>query len=495
MCAWATRGSSAGSRPATLGRRVRYRLPVSASTCRVPVVAISDSYEHNNLQFGIRALQATKLKITTTEVAFNAVGSTNPGSTGGLKINGVIGLLLKKDYVHDNGGGAGIWLDIDSQNFQLVSNESVNNAAEEIRIETSCSGTLLSNSVGGGSIAGVDIVNSRDVTVSSNVVSAPLGALFGIRMLGNGRSTSVGTGGCMTSGAYQNVNNQAISNAVTLADAASRDGVDFNGGVSASNAWSSNSYTVPSCTAGAWQWWDGVVEQFVTFTGWQGYGQDLTGSCSSTAVGPIGSALNQTGGTVNTLTLTVGADGVPAADTVVVAIAAQGTISVTSVTDSKLNSYSSNVVNAYGGTGKCTTALYSAHLSTGLVSGDTITVTVSSGLAWGFIAEDRSGLTTTFDQSGTANSGGVSTTLASVTTAGSTSNANGAVFGLVCVAGSSTVTADPAYPNFTSVKITNGTATRVLNLESKIVSATGVQTATFTLTPAQAWSGVIGSYS
>ena len=69
-----------------------------------------------------------------------------------------------------------------------------------------------------------------------------------------------------------------------------------------------------------------------------------------------------------------------------------------------------------------------------------------------------------------------------------------AVFGLICVGASATVTGDPGYPTVTSVKIKNGLTTRVLSLESKIVTATGVQIASYTLAPARAWSGIIGTF-
>lgn len=149
-------------------------------------VVVAGAYAHNNGQFGLRAVNATNLKVTSTEIAFNTTDpSADPGFTGGPKINGVVGLVLKKDNVHDNGGGAGIWLDIDSQNFQVIRNTSVNNALEEIRVEISCYGIVQSNTVSGGSIAGIDVFNSHDVGLSTNVVSASAGALNGIRMVSN----------------------------------------------------------------------------------------------------------------------------------------------------------------------------------------------------------------------------------------------------------------------------------------------------------------------
>lgn len=243
-------------------------------------VTITKSYAHDNGKLGISAAFATSLKIVSTEVAFNATDpSFGAGFSGGIKLNGVVGLVVKKNYVHDNAGGAGIWLDADSQNFQIVSNQSFDNALDEIRVEISCHGTVQSNTVAGGSIAGIDVFNAHDVTISSNTVAAPAGGLWGIRMFGNGRNTSGGTAACMIAGAYENDNNQAVSNSVITTDGAAVDGVVDSGGISSGNSWSGNAYDVPDCTALQWRWWDGTSKYFVDFAGWQAFGQDLTGSC------------------------------------------------------------------------------------------------------------------------------------------------------------------------------------------------------------------------
>jgi hypothetical protein len=243
-------------------------------------VKITGSYAHDNGKLGISAVGATNLRIVGTEVAFNPTDpSFGIGVSGGLKLNGVIGLVMRKNYVHDNAGGAGIWLDADSKNFQIVSNRSLNNAREEIRVEISCFGTVQSNTVAGGDIAGIDIFNAHDVDASSNTVAAPAGGLFGIRMFGNGRDTTGGTGACMIAGAYENDNNQAVSNSVTTIDGVTVDGVVDAGGITTGNSWSGNAYDVPDCAGLQWRWWDGTSKYFVDFVGWQAFGQDLTGSC------------------------------------------------------------------------------------------------------------------------------------------------------------------------------------------------------------------------
>jgi hypothetical protein len=210
--------------------------------------------------------------------------------------------------------------------------------------------------------------------------------------------------------------------------------------------------------------------------------------------GLVGPPVTNPPGGATQLSLTVGAGGVTAGDRVVVAIGVQNAITITSVTDSKGNSYAPSITYAFSGTGKCTTALYSAQLTTPLVSGDTITVKVSAGSAWGFIAEDWSGLSAS-DQTGKADSGGASTATVSISTTGSTVIGNEAVFGVACIAGNSTITGDPLYSNVTKLKNVNSPTTRYLALESRVILTTGVQTATYTLGPAQAWSGVIGTFS
>ena len=100
-------------------------------------------------------------------------------------------------------------------------------------------------------------------------------------MLVNGRSSGPGGGACLQDGTFPSVRNIADQNTVTLSDGVSV-GVDHQGGVTSDLSWTANRYTVPSCDTPTWTWWDGVSESVVGFTGWQGFGQDETGSCAST---------------------------------------------------------------------------------------------------------------------------------------------------------------------------------------------------------------------
>lgn len=241
---------------------------------------IASSYVHHNGAFGIRAVGAKDLTIRGNEIASNPTDPNVPaGLAGGVKLNAVDGLTMQRNNVHDNGGGAGIWLDIDSRHFAVTGNRSVNNAGDGIRVEISCNGIIDANTVTGSSEVGIDLFNAHDITLTSNVVHPSAGAAFGIRMLSNGRDTSQGDGSCMIAGSFPNSNNRARSNLITLEDLSSRVGVEVNGGLSSGNSWRSNSYAVPECSASIWQWWDGTTSQQVGFSGWQSLGQDRNGSC------------------------------------------------------------------------------------------------------------------------------------------------------------------------------------------------------------------------
>jgi hypothetical protein len=213
-------------------------------------------------------------------------------------------------------------------------------------------------------------------------------------------------------------------------------------------------------------------------------------------VGQIGSVSNISGGALDTLSVTVGPGGVAAGDTITVGVAAQGNVSIRSVTDTAGNSYQTDVLRQYsGGSNKCTSALASAFASTALAGGDRITVTVSSGNTWGFVAEEWSGLSATQpDQTGGADSADVPTTVVSVSTVGPTNQAVEVVYGLSCLGGWSGITAGSGYTLTADLKMSLGTTKRELGLEYMLTSSAGPQTATFSLSTARNWSAAIVTY-
>ena len=138
-------------------------------------VLVTRSRAKDNGAFGISARFATDISLVANEVAGNG---GNPGAreaSGGIKLNGVIGLVIRGNRVHDNAGGNGIWLDTESKDFQIVGNRSFDNAGHQIRIETSCYGTVRDNIVSSGTSTAIDIFNAHDVTIASNRVNVRAG--------------------------------------------------------------------------------------------------------------------------------------------------------------------------------------------------------------------------------------------------------------------------------------------------------------------------------
>ncbi len=217
-------------------------------------------------------------------------------------------------------------------------------------------------------------------------------------------------------------------------------------------------------------------------------------SGSPQRVGQIGTVTNTSGTIQNSLPLTVNAP-VAAGDTIVVGVGAQGNVSVTSATDSRGNTYHVDAARQYtASTGvKSTTALLTAPVTTALQAGDTITVTVSTGNAWGFVAEDWSGISG-LDQTGTADSGGTTSSTVSVSTSASTATAPEAVFAVTATAPWPGITAGSGYTESADLQLSQGTAKREFGLEYAIVSSTSTQTATFGLGSARYWVAAIGTY-
>lgn len=242
-------------------------------------VVLRDSYAVADGEFGIVSKSATSLTIDHVTVLDTPVDpSFGIGFSGGIKLNGVSGALIQHTTVREAQGGAAIWLDDSTQHFDLRANTVVDAAHDGIRIEISCRGTITGNTVNGAGNVGIDLFNSNGVSVSQSVVAGT--GTWGIRMLGNGRSTGPGGGGCLQSGTYPNAGNAVSDNQVAL-DHGSLAGVENDGGSIGDLSWSANRYTTPSCDDQRWQWWSGSDSPRATFVDWQGFGQDTSGTCTS----------------------------------------------------------------------------------------------------------------------------------------------------------------------------------------------------------------------
>jgi hypothetical protein len=212
-------------------------------------------------------------------------------------------------------------------------------------------------------------------------------------------------------------------------------------------------------------------------------------------VGAIGAVSNTTGATLNTLSLQVGADGVPVGDTVMMAVSAQGVVDITNVADTEGNTYHVDVARPYGGTAACTSAIVSARLSTALSAGDTISVTVSSGKAWGFSADRWTGISGGVDAMGSADSGSTTGSAVAVSTTSATSAAPEAVIGVACIAAQPGFTVGSGYALSRDLLMTYKETRREMGAEYAVVSAVGTQTATLQLDAARNWSAVVATYA
>jgi parallel beta-helix repeat protein len=246
-------------------------------------VTLRDAFAVADGRFGVVAKDATRLTIehvlvldTPTDESFGI------GYSGGVKLNAVSGVSISDTTVRDSRGGAAIWLDNNTTGFDLVSNTVVDAAHDGIRIEISCGGTMTGNTVSGAGNAGIDLFNSHDVGVAGSTITGV--GNWGIRMLGNARSNGPGGGACRQGNAFPTSNDVASNNQVTL-DGGSTVGVQSDGGTVGNLSWTGNHYLTPDCGDGSWRWWTGSDTANASFTQWQGFGQDASGTCTSTASG------------------------------------------------------------------------------------------------------------------------------------------------------------------------------------------------------------------
>jgi hypothetical protein len=211
-------------------------------------------------------------------------------------------------------------------------------------------------------------------------------------------------------------------------------------------------------------------------------------------VGQLGVVTNSSGVRTDSLSLTL-ASGVAAGDTIVIGVGAQGAVGVLSVADSKGNTYAVDSAAQYLAAvgAKSTTALITAPVTTALDPGDTITVTVSRGDAWGFVAEDWTGLTS-LDQTGAADSAGAATTTVSVTTAGATGATPEIAFAVVTANSTPAISSGSGASLLADVLLDSGGVTRKLGIEYTILGSAGAVTAGFTLGSARYWVAVVGTY-
>ncbi len=242
---------------------------------------ITDSGAYWNGEFGVYGVDAVNSQLIHSTVGRNPTNPTfGPGYSGGVKFVTSRGVLLQGNVIRNNWGGAGLWLDIDTNHFTITGNTLTNNANDAMRIEISCYGVIQDNSVVGSGGSQIDLFNAHDVQVVTNSVLIPWNGSYGIRMLGNGRRASL-SDQCGVNGQFPNSNNTARSNHIISHNPVATNGVFHTAGSTTNDTWVGNVYVVPACSGPQWRWWSGSNLK-VNFRNWRlQYGQDQSGSCST----------------------------------------------------------------------------------------------------------------------------------------------------------------------------------------------------------------------
>lgn len=208
---------------------------------------------------------------------------------------------------------------------------------------------------------------------------------------------------------------------------------------------------------------------------------------SATPIGTIGTA--HSSGTVGSLVITVGASGVGSGHSILIGGAAGGTAVISSVSDSKGNTYAVDKTQLNGTS--ITASIASAHNVAALANGDTITVNFSGSQNVAVCAFEVSGLKSSgaFDQAaGGANTGTSPATSATATTA----QADELLWGVVAYQSTSTWTQGSGYTDGPTDAST--TTVRTLHTEYRVVAATGTYIADGAMGTSRAWAAAIATY-
>ena len=210
----------------------------------------------------------------------------------------------------------------------------------------------------------------------------------------------------------------------------------------------------------------------------------------------IGNAGSTTAGT--TLAVTVPTAGVAAGNRVIVTVALDPASGTVSCADTKSNVYTKDLdVTQGSGTSGVRTVIFSAPVTTALVSGNTITVTHPSLAARAMNADEFSGIVASGALDKIASAVGSSTTASSGSTA-TTAQANELLVGAVGVeTRSEAFTAGSGYTLLASVSSSAaGTAANnvTIDYEARIVAATGAYVADGTLATSRQWAAGIATY-
>ena len=211
------------------------------------------------------------LLVEGNEIAHNNAQGYNPyWEAGGTKWAHSKNLVVRRNWSHHN-GGPGLWTDIDNQAALYEGNLVEDNDMAGIMHEISYAATVRENVArrNGGRVgwyqegAGILVFNSRDVTVSGNVVSDNAAGVA----VRNDHRPPYETRNVTVTG-----NEIRMSTGRTgLVDTTKNAALFTSHGITFSN----NTYVVPHPNARWFEWSDQLGK---TFDQWKGYGHDAIGT-------------------------------------------------------------------------------------------------------------------------------------------------------------------------------------------------------------------------
>jgi hypothetical protein len=168
---------------------------------------------------------------------------------------------------------------------------------------------------------------------------------------------------------------------------------------------------------------------------------------------------------------------------------------ISSVVDSRGNTYSTTPdVSVDAGT-TLAVMILRGKVTTALLAGDTITVTVSGGARtrWCLQADAFDDLTATPLDQTASNAPGSSASLSTGTTA-ATTQANEQLYAVFGFGSGRTTTIPSGWSGTAKVETSAGISDRGMQVIYKTVTATGTQQGTLTLSSASTYGGIIGTY-
>ena len=238
-----------------------------------PGSVIRRSSIHHNGQIGVKA-EGDGVVVEDNEIAYNNhLGAFDPNfEAGGSKFINTTNLILRRNYVHHN-GGPGLWADGNAYLTTYEENVIEDNTGPGIFHEISYDAVIRNNRIdrnGFGFIGGgMVIANSSNVEVYGNIL---VGNNGGIRAGDDNRGSGT-RGPWVTRNLWVHDNDISMTTGVT--------GVLDNTGTGAvylpgsNNRHDRNAYHVANPLTDQFWIWAGARR---TFAQWQGYGFDLSGS-------------------------------------------------------------------------------------------------------------------------------------------------------------------------------------------------------------------------